>query len=112
MSQTAEYMPGPWTHDRQILPVDEGGEPSECYGAYTVENENCQIIAYLNEELPNYRANARLIAAAPELLTALEELFIQYDKPLSAETMKEGVALWKKARAAIAIAKAEGESCQ
>jgi hypothetical protein len=55
-----EHTKGPWEY--------EAGEPVSC--VYTKVDGKCTDIAYLS--LPNHAANARLIAAAPDLLEALE----------------------------------------
>ena len=62
----SKHTPGPWT----------------TYDGYIIESEKCQVgevYFYSYEEgeridIP-YRANARLMAAAPELLEALKELY-------------------------------------
>ncbi len=91
------HTPGPWKCD---LSDDHGGVysiagPDDEYGAATLE---------LSEE------NARLIAAAPDLLTALKALVLEVelkDNP-SDEGASEHCEQMDAARSA--IAKAEGRS--
>lgn len=85
------HTPGPWfsvsTHDRPNIMTDGGFLIAETRGI------NCE-------------ANARLIAAAPDLLAALEE--IEYlDQPL-VRGQPRRVTICEIARAA--IAKATGEA--
>lgn len=59
------FTPGPWS-------IDETGYRTEGNGVCIMAWPNCvAIVGMHNPELPN-NANARLIAAAPELLEALE----------------------------------------
>lgn len=57
------HTPGPWTH------AHDG------HGAFSIETDNCDglQICYVRN-----RDNARLIAAAPELLEALDKLASGY----------------------------------
>lgn len=61
-TDATSYTPGPWTveHDGQSLPIIMA---------------NAEIVALAREtKQRNEKLNARLIAAAPDLLAALEEL--------------------------------------
>ena len=81
----AEHTPGPW---QVIYP-----------GIYDVEN--AYPIAVLSRKLrdgPEIDANARLIAAAPDLLEVLEDLVYQ---------LAGHEPQWEDARAAVAKAKGE-----
>ena len=82
------HTPGPW----RLMNSDK-----EVYGAFEDDGRGWRV-ADLAWSTTNWRANARLIAAAPELLAALEEM-MYYD---------DGGHRGDKARAA--IAKAKGES--
>jgi hypothetical protein len=57
-----KHTPGPWTFDKDNLNIYANGMVAETYG-HTHNGER--------------HANARLIAAAPELLEALEALMIE-----------------------------------
>lgn len=94
----SKHTPGPWGH--KTWDVNKDGEFN-----YTVEKDDksiCEIVGTGEQA----EANARLIAAAPELLEALKvcsaELFAQCaDHPRAMLFVKEARA---------AIAKAEGET--
>ena len=83
----AEHTPGPW-------------EPMWDFSAVTHRQE---VVASLNSLVKNgeYEANARLIAAAPELLAALEALNKQVEIGCPEVARNER----KQARAAIAKAR-------
>ena len=88
----SKHTPGPWVavaRTNAHIEIEAPGQPS--YSAKKVATVS----------LTNHEANARLIAAAPELLEALKELMVAADR-VSAEP----VTWLGKARAA--IAKAEG----
>ena len=95
----SEYTPGPWTfHDEY---TDSGG-------LYQVlRGESYQDVIGENGAMTT--ANARLIAAAPDLLAALEAL-VEIDtrtrERLKGVSMPVTDALFATARAAIAKAKA------
>ena len=86
-----KHTPGPWI-------VNESQE--DClYGKVSIETEGEYFIAQVDESI-NQAANARLIAAAPELLEALQRLSAQCTRlrlPGQPETDAE-----KTARAVIA----------
>ena len=85
---TTQHTPGPWIHD------------ADATGAVVYQG-NSGTIANIPMDLRAFRANARLIAAAPELLVALRGLVATL----------EGMALhpshYAAARAAIATATGE-----
>lgn len=60
------HTPGPWKWDCGIIPPDGPGRYADIY-----TDGGDLIIASFNNEIPEGSANARLIAAAPELLEAL-----------------------------------------
>ncbi len=65
-----KHTPGPWI-------VNESQE--DClYGKVSIETEGEYFIAQVDESI-NQAANARLIAAAPDLLDALQLLLDQAD---------------------------------
>lgn len=59
------HTPGPWGWDAGIVPPDG----PERYADIYVDGDDT-IIARFNDQIPEGRANARLIAAAPDLLVA------------------------------------------
>lgn len=88
----SEHTPGPWTVVVSGLAVWSISKPPGQNGVIAL----CDSVARPYAE---NKANARLIAAAPELLAALEALYEDWNGPLT-----ESVQL---ARAAIAKAKIE-----
>lgn len=74
---TTEHTPGPWyrgargTKDIQIITVDPKTEEPGAVVAYV------NRVAWCNEEIA--RANAKLIAAAPDLLDALKTFLAFYN---------------------------------
>lgn len=95
-----KHTPGPWEFsDMSGLTMDDKPYASAHVGA------NQEIVAILGddyEKRDTVLANAQLIAAAPELLEALEEImpYIAHDKCVP----------WEKAQKAIDKAKAKGET--
>jgi hypothetical protein len=90
-----QHTPGPWN---MFTEDDEG--PGKLPGTYTVDGPSLDWIAQgINDE-----ANARLIAAAPDLLAALERLIDS--PPLSDYVTPEIDA------ALVAITKARGEAAR
>ena len=79
-----EHTPGPWevNHDHPELITE------------IVGTDNGEEIAWLNDERGNYLSNARLIAAAPELLEALQDLltFVDPNENLIGQHMEIDVA--------------------
>lgn len=79
----AKHTPGPWSHDGMgdITGV-ENDPANDCIGRVDV------AAVYLRTVPGRSQANARLIAAAPELLAVLQELqesaayWSEYDVPL------------------------------
>jgi hypothetical protein len=87
------HTPGPW----RVMPPSVGRFK---VGAARAHSEAFQIVGEASNYNEQAEANARLIAAAPELLEALQELVSHY--------MARNPPWLGKARAA--IAKAEGKS--
>ena len=105
---TAKHTPGPWTTGRAINAVDMGKFSFICpFGANSAD------------QVAEIKANARLIAAAPDLLQALENLTDAVQsgtsyaddtaagKALSILSGRSGTTWLSDARAAIAKAKGE-----
>ncbi len=84
------HTPGPWTVDRQYIRSDQ------FHLAIMTRPDSCMIV--------EWRANRNLIAAAPDLLEALQMLLPQ--EPREADSYDR--AMWDNARAA--IAKATGQT--
>lgn len=63
------FTPGPWGREDEVNPemITAGRDADGCY-IYTAD------VWEIGLEEPEIEANARLIAAAPEMLEALEEL--------------------------------------
>jgi hypothetical protein len=100
-----KHTPGPWT----VFNPDDG----ECHRYPGIDSESETIIIYGNEdEVSGVRgqskevaeANARLIAAAPELLEVLVEIL-----PIAETMINSNHPTWKKAKSAIAKATGEKE---
>jgi hypothetical protein len=83
----SNHSPGPWTVDKRI--AAPGKAAAIVAGDFVVADTTT---------LPNFEANARLIAAAPDLLEALKAVVAISDRKHDA---------WDAAHAA--IAKAEGK---
>lgn len=93
---TAVHTPGPW-HAYQC--PDEGGE-------YAIRAQNGICVALSIGGTKSEASNARLIAAAPELLEALELVVEHWTKQF--ERGGHLAPEWRK-KARSAIAKATGE---
>lgn len=93
------HTPGPWRHDAQNHQI-RTGVPEESR-RFTGE-----LIASVSPLCPEMIANARLIAAAPELLEALKDAQEVLVDPRRRNTIYANDPLW--ARMAEAIAKATG----
>ncbi|WP_186056532.1 hypothetical protein [Burkholderia gladioli] len=66
-----QWTPGPWSYDRGIIPPDGPGRYS------TVSADGDVVVAEINDLIPEGIANAKLIAAAPELVEAAK-IGLQY----------------------------------
>ncbi len=87
------YTPGPWDYWSGYNPVDE------LEAQITTEDGDIVIASY-NRQIPEGEANAKLLAAAPELLEALQACIQQITALCSADDVPD------QARAAIAKATA------
>lgn len=93
------YTPGPWT-----VEVDHASNTAEFVRAH-LNGEAFDVASVLCDETGNATENARLIAAAPDLLAALESL--------NAAVIRAGygnTAMPELTQAWAAIAKATGEA--
>ena len=100
---TTQHTPGPWIYDGKM----SGGD---LLISARVDPENSQTyiapVAFVEGDWTNgiAEANARLIAAAPDLLTALEAMTAASVDPMGIAAAKAGTL------ACQAIAKAKGEA--
>lgn len=94
------HTPGPWTaHDLAGTPVNDPSVMSE---------KHCVATVWINDiSRKQAGANARLTAAAPELLAALREMLSDYEEAYGGQLDDEPTVM-RQARAA--LAKAEGRS--
>ena len=103
-NNTTQHTPGPWTwHDHAPWSVWAGDVQ---VAACRVEDDNREVVGYMERNSERAQANARLIAAAPMLLEALERLTRLYDKSLMTP-VNEFAPAWAATRAAIRAAKGE-----
>lgn len=105
---SGQFTPGPWV-TRANDCADSG--PHERVGKYVPGAGAFQIIANCSHEATggtDSEANARLIAAAPELLASLEAIDVFWSEdgatPEDPFWSDDMVATWKRIRAAIALA--------
>ena len=97
----SEFTSGPWTAEQDDVPYDGGFET-------WVVNKDGASICMMDCPKDDMEANAHLIAAAPDLLAALEanhEWHLMYDEHDS----YQGSELWTKNTQAIAKARGEVE---
>ena len=90
---TTNHTPGPWRTGTKILDAVFAGDRPICGPAYTMCKDDERM------------ANARLIAAAPDLLAALEGAIRLIDETWAGCERPELIA----ARATLAKARAKGE---
>lgn len=77
MSETAKFTPGPWYY--RPYNEDSGyGNSADWAGQQIMGGEEDFVLATLNHDGPNDEANARLIAAAPDMYEALQTFVSQY----------------------------------
>jgi hypothetical protein len=105
----ARHTPGPWDYDMDyIIAPDPDGQHPDIYIAEIAHSDDEGRVASLEQQ----DANRRLIAAAPELLEALDYLLEQtVDMDL-----KYGIGLSEgeteaRAKALAAIARATSQDC-
>ena len=107
----SKFTPGPWGFDPDTYLTWNAGEPEQYYGMSVVhrdDNDEREVVAHIEgEDLEHLRANARLIAAAPDLLEALRLVLSHLgDIPEASQP----IPVKRACRVAqAAIAKAEGE---
>lgn len=106
METKTKHTPGPWVFHRGEDNTNDN--PDHTYGSVRGRAKNgCNYhIARIWSDTKNYEADARLIAAAPELVEALRELDPANGARTDCNERKCGACSTCRARAA--IAKAEG----
>jgi hypothetical protein len=103
MTQTAQHTPGPWEiNDNGLIygQCREGDDEAPCVADVIKDRE----LAAFGIMSPEETANARLIAAAPELLFALEAL-IEYAQDTMPQELDGSLDVWTQAQAAVAKAR-------
>jgi len=102
----SEHTPGPWR-------VEPGRETRVGADIVIVSRNGLVAIACtIHEGAVNAEANARLIAAAPEMLAALEAaeaLLNEHEHCLREDCTNPGCVVYRQARAAIAKARGGAE---
>lgn len=94
-----ELTPGPWTWDYSN---DVGPDDDYFIEFFEIRNDKHELVGRADRE-----ADARLIAAAPDLLEALQRLLVSVESHEDAKTLGE---LGSIGQAYAAIAKATGET--
>lgn len=93
---TTTHTPGPWQFDGQVILDEDGSHVASPIGCDTVDCDDEAI------------ANARLIAAAPDLLAACEAFLGEIDE-IDACGQRHGIGAEIIAAVEAAIAKARGK---
>ena len=97
-----KHTPGPWKVD-QTWALIVGPKMEEIAAVHSSMPSGGNRVSWRQTA----EANARLIAAAPDLLQALESLLVELGKKGGNTPASEFRGMWETARAA--IAKAEGK---
>jgi hypothetical protein len=89
MMMETKHTPGPWYWDAGIVPPDG----PETYADIYVDGGDT-IIAGFNDFIPEGRANARLLSAAPDLLAALQTalVWLEYDGRYDVQGIRAAIA--------------------
>jgi hypothetical protein len=97
----AEHTPGPWSYEESKT---DGGNLFLAISSANAELRDSRDVAYLTLRQAEIRANARLIAAAPDMLAALQSVIhdLSYDegRDLAASTIEQVRAAIRKATGA------------
>ena len=101
---TTKCTPGPWEVRKHSY-----GTVRDAEGIFRVGEKTPLIDGVWGRNLSEADANARLIAAAPELLAALQELREQLRQHVKLDVKKHYSLMVADAAAGTAIAKATGE---
>ena len=105
----SKHTPGPWTYEKSGRESGLEGDMPAIFGPdrEVICDFGDSTQYYPTEGVPPSEADARLIAAAPDLLQALQELIAEADAPVGWSGHNGNTAGFDMARAA--IAKAEGK---
>lgn len=100
----SKHTPGPWEREAQAIRIQTMGWP------INDPRDGSRLAVVLGEKSEELRANARLIAAAPDLLAALRKLIdvtpVEYDYAGEPMDREFGAALTE---AEAILARIEGE---
>jgi hypothetical protein len=109
--EMAGHTPGPWSWDAGIIPPDGPGRYADIY--VTGEDREPIVLAEFNDSLPEGRANATLMVAAPDMLAALYQYRSDMRHPPAPDSRERRIemidALIAKATAASLRARDEGD---
>lgn len=84
------HTPGPWAWDAGIIPPDGPGNYADIY--VLGEDREPIILAEFNDSLPEGRANARLMTAAPELLALAHQYRNDMLYPVAPDSKERRIA--------------------
>lgn len=104
MSETAQHTPGPWEIELEYDNTLGGYRIRSEYGASALP---CNPALAVGRDQKSAMANARLIAAAPDLLSAAQ--FVVNDTPKPGEDARLTVEGYNRLCAAIALARPQQE---
>jgi hypothetical protein len=109
MSTATKHTPGPWKHGETTM--TRGRIYGDGLLVATLDPPQLDVVdgefpnqAAIQEEVAMKEADARLIAAAPEMLEALSDLVENFDGVIGVHDLERGSRLRDTARAAIAKA--------
>ena len=101
----SKFTKGPWLWSEQVKP-----ETGVVFGVFPIQNDGsrwiCRLIADGKSDLKKVRANAALIAAAPEMFALLKS--VQANRKLLNDEHFSGVSEKLFAMIAATLSKAEG----
>lgn len=92
------YTPGPWRYDDGEIVAPGQAVVARVYDADDFPCADPETVEEWDRAAVEFRGNAALIAAAPDLLEALLAIVERFDRQVGSS------ALWRQARAALAKA--------
>ena len=106
--EKSQHTPGPWvvetTSGMNIYITQPQDMPNRTPGFYAE-------VRRFTSSVDAVKANARLIAAAPDLLEALEKIAVLYEKDIDADNYEQAANAYEmRCIARAAITKAKGET--